>query len=211
MPKLSELGLDEAAAPMVDWDAPEAGQTPPPVYPGIYTLRFKMPEDVNDWFDSNEVEIVKGQPKKKFLVVNYIPDIIASHATREAAAVPVPNDPQTGLPLHLGPQRASFFKTDKMMISEGGELLRALGMRLNNISAEIEGALTQLNGRVTFMAEVGWKAYFKSNDVTVTTHPRGKKSGNLAWPRGADGKVEMLATNPSTGEKAYGYGIVAKI
>jgi hypothetical protein len=214
MPNLNQLGLDEGAAPQIDWDAPEAGQTPPPVYPGIYTLRFKMEEKTEDWFDANEVEMVKGNPatKRKFLVVNYLPDVIASHATRDAAAVPVPNDPTTNAPVHLGPQRASFFKSDKMMISEGGELLRALGVRLEgSMLAQIEPTLQQLNGRVSFMAEVGWRAYFKSTETTITTHPRGKKRGDLPWPRSADGTPELLATNPSTGEKVYGYAYVAKI
>lgn len=213
MPLLNQLGLDEGAAPKVDWDAPEAGQTPPPVYPGVYTLRFRMPEKMEDWFDSNEVEMVKNNPatKRKFLVLNYEVDVIASHATREAAAVPVPLDPATNAPIHLGPQRASFFKSDKMMISEGAELMRALGVRLDNILTEVEGAVQQLNGRVTFMAEVGWRAFFKSTTTTITTHPRGKKSGDLPWPRKADGVVELLATNPGTGEKAYGYANVAKI
>jgi hypothetical protein len=214
MPKLSDLGLDEGAAPQIDWDAPEAGQTPPPVYPGIYTLRFKMEEKPEDWFDMNEVEMVKGNPatKRKFLVVNYVPDVIASHATRDSEAQPVPLDAVTNAPIHLGPQRASFFKSERMMISEGGELLRALGVRLEgNMLQQIESTLQQINGRVSFMAEVGWRAYFKTTDTTVTTHPKGKKSGNLPWPRSADGKPELLATNPATGEKAYGYAVVAKI
>src|ERR1700722_16316110 len=129
MATLQELGLTEDSTPQFDYDAPEAGMSPPPVYPGIYTLLFKMPDDPKDWFDKNEVNMVKDNPatKKAFLVINYHPSVMLNHATRDAEGRPVPNDATTNLPIQLGPQRASFFKSDKMMISEAGELLRAIG------------------------------------------------------------------------------------
>ena len=212
MPDLQSLGLSEQAAPAVDYDAPEMGQQPPVAYPGIYTFLFKMPEDKGSWFDKQEVEMVKGNPgsKRAFLVVHAVPAIIAYHASRDAAGQPVPVDADSGQPPQLPPQRFSFFKSDRMQISQGGELLRALGMRLNNIFAEIEPALTQVDGRVTFMGELGWRAFFQSTGTTVSTHPR-KKKGEILWPRGADGQPELLAVNPATGEKAYGYPDIFKI
>ena len=55
------------------------------------------------------------------------------------------------------------------------------------------------------------RAYFKSTDTTVSTHPRGKKSGELTWARAADENWELMATNPSTGEKLYGYAEIANV
>ena len=213
MPRLDELHLDEGATPQFDWDAPEQGQQPPAVYPGLYTLLFKMPDEPADWFDTQDVEMVKGNPqtKRSFLVLNCRPLVIASHASRDAEGQPVPLDASSGQPIQLPPQRVSFFRNDRMMISRAGELLRALGIRLEgDISKQIEQALQQVNGRVNFMAEIGWRTYFKNGDVTVSTHNR-KKKGELPWPRTADGTPELLATNPKTNEKQYAYPEIMSI
>jgi hypothetical protein len=213
MPSLNELGLTEDSAPQVDWDAPEAGSAPPAVYPGIYTLQFKLPEDVKDWFETQTVNTVKNDPKTaaKFLVIRAVPAILQVHKDasgnplREAAGIPVPMDEVSGLHRQMPPQRISFFKNAKMPISRGGELLRAMGVRLEgSLLAQIEQTLQQLNGRATFVAELGWRAYFKSTDTTVSTHPR-KKAGELRWPKAADGNFELLAVNPQNGQKAFGY------
>ena len=217
MPNLSELGLDEGAAPQVDWNAPEAGQAPPPVYPGIYTLLFKMPDDVRDWFDVQESELVKGKPetRRKFLILKATPIVTHIHTDSEGqpsrAAEGRPVQTAEGEPIRLGPQRISFYKSDKMLISRGGELLRALGIRLDGpIVGQIEDALKAVNGRVNFLAEIGWRTYFKSTDTTVSTMPN-KKKGEIPWPRLADGKPELLATNPNSGEHMYGYAEIIKI
>lgn len=213
MPKLSELGLDEGAAPQIDWDAPEAGQQAPSVYPGTYTLRFKMPDDKDEWFDSMEAAAVKGNEssKRKWLVMRIVPLVVAAHANRDAEGQAVPVDAATGAAIQLPPQRISFFKSDKMQISQGGELLRALGVRLEgSMLAQIEQAASQLDGKVNFMAEIGWRTYFKDSDVTVSTNPR-KKRGEIPWPKTAEGLPELLAVNPQTGAKAFGYPEIMKI
>lgn len=211
---LNKLGLTEASAPEVDWDAPEGGKTPPSVYPGTYTLLFRLPEDPEEWFDSVDREVIKGNPqsKKKFLELTYVPDVVADSQGRAIAA-------EGGEPLKLGPQRVNTFMSAKMRINQMAELLRAMGVRLEgNFLAKgqsgktlIEEAVAQLDGKATFTAEIIWRAYFKSTDTTISTHPRGKKSGELLWPRGTDGQPELMATNTQTGEKAYGYAEVARV
>src|SRR6266576_562375 len=125
MPNLNELGLNEDAAPPIDWDAPEAGRTPPPVYPGLYTLRFRLPENTEDWFDGVEREVIRGNPasKRKFLELTYEPEVLADGQGRPLAA-------EDGSTLHLGPQRANTFMSAKMRIHALAELLRAMGVRL---------------------------------------------------------------------------------
>lgn len=214
MPNLNELGLNETAAPDFDWDAPEAGRVPPPIYPGLYTLRFRLPENTEDWFDGVERMVIPDNPasKRKFLELTYEPEVVADSQGRPLAA-------EDGSPLHLGPQRANTFMSPKMRIHALGELLRAMGVRLesnfmaveSNGKRVIENAVAKLNGQATFQAEVIWRAYFKSTSTTISSHPRGKKSGELLWPRGADGQPELMAKNPSTGETAYGYAEVARV
>lgn len=211
---LNKLGLTEESAPQVDWDAPEGGKTPPSVYPGLYTLLFRLPEDPEEWFDAVEREVMKGNPqsKKKFLELTYVPDVVANSQGQPVAA-------EGGEPLRLGPQRVNTFMSPKMRINQMAELLRAMGVRLEgNFMAQqpsgktlIEETVEQLDGKATFQAEIIWRAYFKSTDTTVSTHPRGKKSGELLWPRQADGSPELMAVNPQTGEKAYGYAEVSRV
>lgn len=211
MPELSSLGLNDDAAPQIDWDAPPPGMTPPPVTPGNWWLKFVMPEKHEDWFDGVErtQRDAQGKPiettKKKYLEVTIEPEIIADNQKR-----PVANE--DGSPIKLGPQRFNTFLSGKMRIHRLAELLRGCGVRLEgSIVNQIDEVCKQLNGQATFEAEIIWRTYFKSTDTTISTHPRGKKSGELPWPRQADGSWELMATNPATGEKAYGYAEIASI
>jgi len=199
---LSKLGLTEEAAPQVDWDAPEQGKVPPAVYPAEYLLRLVMPEDRDTWFEKVEVEVIKGKPESKrpFLKINYGANVVAN-----SQGVPMANE--DGTPISLPPQNVSTFMNPRMLIHRGAELLRAMGVRVEGSFLEqIEDVLAQLNAQgATFHAEVIWRCYFKSTGTTVSTHPRSKKSGELPWPRNAQNEWEMLAVNPMTGEKGYGY------
>src|SRR5438046_9839563 len=98
MPRLDELGLNEQSAPEFDWDAPEAGRVPPAVYPGLYTLRFRLPENTEDWFDGVEREVIKRNPasKRKFLELTYEPEVVADSQGRPLAA-------EDGSRVHVGP------------------------------------------------------------------------------------------------------------
>jgi len=207
MPELNSLGLTEDAAPQIDWDAPPPGMTPPPVVPGTWLLKLVMPENTEDWFDAVERNVIKDNPtsKRRFLEVTIEPEVVADSLNR-----PVANE--DGSPLKLGPQRFNTFMSPKMRIHRLGELLRGMGVRIEgSIKDQIGDVMKQLNGQATFTAEIIWRAYFKSTDTTVSTHPRGKKSGELLWPRAADGSWELMAKNPSTGESAYGYAEIANI
>jgi hypothetical protein len=205
MPDLASLGLTEDAFPTVDWDAPEAGKSPPPVYPGSYKLLFAMPEDKDNWFEVVEREVVKGQPKRKILEVTWQPKVIADAQGRPVA------DPDTGEQITLGPQRANTYLSPKMRIHSLAELLRAMGVSGIDIKTQLESTLVQLDGKgVIESAEIVWRTYFKSTQTTVSTAPR-KKAGELPWPRDAQGNPELMAVNPSTGEKAYGYAEVVRV
>lgn len=212
MPELNSLGLNEDAAPQVDWDAPEAGRQPPPVFPGTYTLKFRMPENPDDWFDAVERATQKddkGNPvessKKKFLELTCEPEVVADVENR-----PLAND--DGSPIKLGPQRFNTFLSPKMHIHQLAELLRSMGVRIEgSIKDQILKVCKKLDGTATFKAEIIWRAYFKSTGTTISTHPRSKKSGELLWPRDAQGVPEMLCKNPQTGETAYGYAEIARV
>lgn len=211
MPDLNSLGLNESSAPVVDWDAPEAGKTPPAAFPGRYLFLFKLPETSSDWFDKVEREVVKNQPtsKRTFLELTCTPGIVAA-ILPDGTQQPVFAEDQSMI--ILGPQRFNMYMSPKMRIHRLAELLRAMGVReeRNLLSKEengltvIENLVRALDGKAQFDAEGIWRAYFKSTDTTISTAPR-KKGGELAWPRDAQGNYELLATNPATGEKAYGY------
>src|SRR5258707_7718744 len=145
MPDLSDLNLTEESTPPVDFDAPEAGSVAPALSVGTYLFAFHMPKDSKDWFDAQEVEVVKGQPKKKFLKINYEAQAIGD---KDGNLFVAPED-GSELPT-LKFQNASFFKTEKMLISFGGELLRALGLRLTGAfnPQAIKEALMTVDGRV---------------------------------------------------------------
>src|ERR1700676_4442532 len=128
MPDISDLNLTEESVPQIDWDAPEAGKVAPAIGVGTYLFAFHMPKESKDWFDAQEVNVAPpGQPvnKKRFLKINYEPQVIGD---KDGTLYPEPTD-GAGLPI-LKFQNASFFKTEKMLISFGGELLRALGLRI---------------------------------------------------------------------------------
>lgn len=212
MPNLNELGLSDEAMPQVDWDAPEAGQTPPAVYPGVYRMEFRMPEDKSNWFDTKEVDVkgpdgkATGQ-KQKFLQINYTPKVLTT-----LRGDPVQVEGENPI---LPRQRADFWKSPKMLISRGAELLRGLGVRLEGpMLAQIEPTLEQLNGNATFEGEVIWRAYFKGTETTISTSPRkasGSRKAELSWPKEADGRPALLAIDPQTGEKLFGYPEIARI
>ena len=224
MPDLRSLGLTEEACPQVDWDSPEGGKTPPKVYPGEYILKFTMPEDKEDWFNVVERAIVKGgKEKKKFLEITYIPIAIAmfmQDKSGKVAVEPTPiADQETGEPIVLGSQRVNTWMSAKMTINRAAELIRSMGVRLdgnwlapsssNPAISVLEETLAQLNGQASFRAEVIWRAYFKSTELTFSSRPRGKEE--LPWPRNAQGELELMATNPATGEKAFAYAEVERV
>lgn len=210
MPDLSELNLTSESTPEVDFDAPEAGSIPPSLAVGTYLFAFHMPKETKDWFDVQEVNVApKGQQenKKKFLKVNYEPQAIGDKDGNLFAS------PEDGSPLPiLKFQNASFFKTDKMLISFGGELMRAVGLRLTGAfnPEVIKEAFASVDGRVNFYGEVKWEAYFKSDGTRFSTAPN-KKKGDLQWPKDQEGKYTLTVEHPTTGQKAFGRAIITRV
>lgn len=210
MPDLQSLGLNEEATPQGDWDAPEAGSFPPICNPGTYDFIFRLPEKQEDWFDVMEVQVEQGKPKQKFLVLCYEADIVGQ-VQPDGTAVPVaPNE--DGSQPRLRFQRSSFYKTPRMPLSMGQDLLRALNIRISGaLTPEaIRDAVAGVDGRARFRGEVTWRAYFKGTETTVSTAPR-KKKGDIPWPKDAQGQYLEMATNPSTGEKMYGQADINRV
>ena len=181
---ISDLNLVPEAVPEVDWNAPEAGSFPPAVTVGVHDFAFALADDP---FDTITVD------GKNFLQVLY------------SATTEVEGDERT-----LNFQRASTFLNDKMKaagMNHGvGDLLRALGFRIEGPlnGQKIQDALTEATAtRRHFRGEVAWRRYCKSCEQTVSTAPR-KKKGDVAWPRAADGKPELVVACPKCGDKGYG-------
>lgn len=210
MPNLQDLGLNEEATPQGDWDAPEAGSFPPVCFPGLYDFIFRLPEKQEDWFDVMEIQVEQGKPKQKFLVIQYEADIVGV-VKPDGQVEPVPPD-EAGAQPRLRFQRASFYKTPRMPLSMGQDLLRALNIRISGpmTPQAISDAVAQVDGRARFRGEVSWRAYFKGTETTVSTHPR-KKKGDLPWPKDQQGQFLEMATNPSTGEKMYGQADINRV
>jgi hypothetical protein len=214
MPDLSELmsELNEESLPSVDFDAPEAGSSPPSLGVGTYLFAFHMPKEKKDWFDIQKVNMnknVKGAPEKviNFLRINYEPQAIGD---KDGTLFAAPED-GTELPI-LKFQNASFYKNEKMLISFAGELLRAIGLRMTGafVPAAVEEALSTVDGRVNFFAEVKWEAYFKSDGTRFSTSPN-KRKGDLPWPKDQEGKFTLTVDNPTTGQKAFGKAIITRV
>jgi hypothetical protein len=209
MPKLDDLNLSADATPEVDWDAPESGNLPPALKPGEYLFLFKLSDNREDWFDAIEAKVGENPDKtpikRRFLVLQYTPVAVAN-----SGGTPIANE--DGTPITLPKQRSSFYKSDKMLISQGAELLRCLGIKITGAMtpAAVEQAVQQVDGRVQFNGQLGWRTFFRDTETTVSTFPRRKK-GELAWPQNGDRTYQDMAVDPSTGQKAYGYPEIYRV
>ena len=190
-PDINDLGLPPEEIAAIDYDAPEPGQFPAMVYPGTYQFTFKLAEDP---FDAVEIE------GKKYLQVVY-------SATATVRAEDTPGGEPGGDPVEvsLNYQRVNAYKHPKMSNSSLGDLIRALGLKLQGALTPqlIANTLKEVDGRAQFTGEVGWRAYCKSDEHTISTNPR-KKKGDTPWPRTADGKPELQAQCPKCKQKMYG-------
>lgn len=167
----------------IDYNAPEPGSFPPSVEPGTYKLIFKLAD--KDPFSMGPIPDPGGA---MCLKVKIAPEVITDGGATKRIAF----------------QNISTFKTPKMPNSSVADLLRALDIRLDRATvANIRDVLIAASGQKSFRAQVGWEAYFKDTQTSVSTAPR-KSRGDLPWPKNAEGKFEMMATNPATAEKAFG-------
>lgn len=210
MPDIQDIlqGLGDDPVPQMDWNAPEQGSMPPPVRPGLYEFIFRLPEDESTMFDTIEVNVAaEGQPAKKvkFPQIVFEADVVA-----DGQGNPIPQDEAGNYP-RLRFQRASCYIPPKMTTHQCGELLRSMGFMLNTppgagwpaFLEAVKECLTAANGKRRFKGEVGWRAYFKSTETTVSTYPS-KKRGHIRWPQGANKEYLDKATNPTNGETMYG-------
>lgn len=178
--------LDAEPEVEIDYEAPESGSFPPEVYPGRHAFIFKL--DAETPFDKI---VVDGKP---YLNVNATHSIIT------------PEKPE-GVDVRF--QRASFYKHPKMGNSDGGELLRCIGVKpASNKPSDIVLALKQADGRARGEAVYGWEAYSKDTQEVISTNARKKARKNgktdIPWPKGADGKYEPVVRFPESGDSAYG-------
>lgn len=179
--------LDAEPEVEIDYSAPESGAFPPQIYPGRYRFVFQLAEQ--DPFGKIEVE---GKP---YLNVVF------------TALVQAPDKTE---PVKVNFCRASFYKHPKMTNSDGGELLRCLGIKPEGMKpSDIVAALKQADGRASGEAVFGWEAYSKDTKEVISTNARKKPrkdSGktDIPWPKGADGKYEQVVKFPESGDSVYG-------
>ena len=175
----------QAEIEAVDWDAPEAGQFPPRIAPGIYDFLFSL-EDQNP-FDA--VEIPKGSGNLS-LQMGYKAEIVDSAHVNGSAVT-------------LRFQRVSSYKSEKMPISAMNDLVRNLGERLSAHPEwqDYTDLFQRLSGTSRGRAEVGWRRYCKACNITVSTHPR---KGDVKWPRDAANKPVQIVACPGCSDKGYG-------
>jgi hypothetical protein len=168
----------------VDWDAPEAGQFPPRVAPGIYDFVFHL-EDQNP-FDAVEIPKASGHLE---LQMGYKADVIDPHSA---------NGPVT-----LRFQRVSTYKSEKMPISAMNDLVRNIGQRLSAHPEwqDYTDLFQAQSGRARGRGEVGWRRYCKACNITVSTHPR---KGDVKWPRDGANKPVLIVPCPGCNDKGYG-------
>lgn len=198
MPDISDLQLPDEPVPEIDYAAPDTGAFPPMVKPGMYEFLFHLPESTSDQFDKVEIKPPTLAPGV-YLQVNH-----EAEALRDSQGNAVPATSSGDQP-KLRFQRVSTYKHPKMPNSSFGDLVRALGLHIDGplTPTTIASTLRSIDGRSTYIGEVGWRSYCKSCDQTVSTHPR-KKKGDAAWPRNAEGGYEEMVACPKCGQKSYG-------
>lgn len=201
MADLESLGLQAEEAVEVDWSAPEAGQFPPKLWPGDYPLTFNL--DTQSPFGAVERTVDDSGAKQKFLEVTWTGKI--GKAVAGLGVVDQENAPEE---IELRFLRTNFYKHPKMQISDGDDLIRHLGQRLEGAvtNAARAQALEIADGRAMVMTEIGWSRYCKpcsdaGRDAVVTTY---KRKGATMWPRDGQGKLELVAACPGCGQKGYG-------
>jgi hypothetical protein len=188
---IDELNLTDDVIGEVDYDAPEPGSFPPRVKPGIYDFKFELEDD--EPFGTTTWE----KDGKHFFEI------------RHKATITVTKADGTQEDVTLRFCRANFFQNPAMkdagINSSGGELLRSLGIVIKGSLSRsvLEQSLREADGRSHGRCSVGWRVKFDGSDVVVSTSPR-KKKGEVKWPKDKDGNFLPMATDPKSGQKAYG-------
>jgi len=194
---LGNLSPEEAVE--IDWNAPEAGQFPPAVPPGVYKFVFKLRDDKP--FD--EITINKGQSNQTKHLSVIFDATVTARVTKDGTQV-LP-EPKT-----LTYQRVNAYKHEKMKISSADELARSLGLRYDNNSRARVEAFQGVSGRAVGEGEVAWRFTDRVTGTTYSTSPRtrkntvkGIKEKDQPWPTNTDG-TRVDTVPDSTGRKQYG-------
>ncbi len=182
--------------PEVDYNAPEMGSFAPLLYPGTYPFIFNLPEQSDQQFT---VKLVKGA---NHFEVNFIAAIPVHEVKPEQfVASKLPEDREY---INVTFQRANTYRSEKMVNSFLGELLRSIKVVVTPLTPQnIVNQLRAASGKVRGLAEFKWRVYCKNCSVEISTAPR-KKQGDVPWSKGSDGKFELQAHCPSCGTGYYG-------
>jgi len=190
---MTEANIDELNDDLlgeVDYDAPEPGSFPPRIQPGIYDFKFELEDE-------------------PFGQTSWEKDGKTFYEVRHKATITVTKEDGSREDITLRFIRANFFYNDAMkkagMNSSAGDLLRSLGIVIKGgISRSVlEQSLREADGRSHGRASFGWRVKFDGTKTVVSTAPR-KKKGEVAWPKDNQGNFLPMATDPKSGQKAYG-------
>jgi len=184
--------LSQESVPIeFDWDAPEAGQFPPAVQPGIYSFVPTLREDAG--VGGFDITTIDGH---KYLSAVLDLDVV------------VPGKDNVKVTY----QRVNTYKHEKVAISSMGELLRSLGAHTQlperPTDADITRVLQAASGRAMGKGEAAWRMYCKVHQLTISTAPRKRKGvKDTPWPKDEKGALELAVKCPSCNEtvpKAFG-------
>ena len=198
MPDINELGLPPEAVGDIDYNAPEPGAFPPQLKPGRYCFVFHLgplaEAPANDYYDTVEIEDPPASGfKKKYMQVFH-------HATTTVQVNGADTQEVT-----LNYQRVNFYKHPKMTNSSAGDLIRAMGLHVDGplTPPAIDGLFRSVDGRRSYDADVVWRMFCKTCNVTVSTAPR-KKKGDIPWPKpDASGNLPEMVACPQCHQRQY--------
>lgn len=187
---IDELNLQPGEYIEINYDAPEPGSSfPPRLKPGAYDFKFELEDE-------------------PFGRTSWEKDGHNFFEVRHRAIITRTNQDGSQEDVTIRFIRANTFQNDAMrkaqMNASIGELMRSLNIHLDNPihTPVIEDSLRAADGRAYGRMMIGWRAQLPSG-VIYSTHPR-KKKGEVAWPKDDKGMYELMVTDPSTGQKAYG-------
>ncbi len=198
-PTVNALADDDIGS--IDWDAPESrggtGGYTPQVYPGIHNFLFALEDEKP--FETRTYTVAKGTPQQQD-----VKDFTVNHKGTVSYINGSGDQKESVIRFNQVGFRRTPKMIEKRMNSRGGELLRTLGIHLDEPSqAAVEQALREADGRVMGRGVVNWEAYCKDDKQVVSTNANTKR-GDARWPKGADGKYVSEVTCPKCGAALAG-------
>ena len=187
---IDELRLQDDLIPEINYAAPEPGQYPPRLKPGIYDFLFSLEDDPfgkTTW----------KKDGKDFFEVRHKATIThnGAHGTPEE--------------VQLRYIRANSYLSEGMKEAQAnhslGNLIRSLGIELPHralAQAEIEEALRQADGRAHGKLALGWRAVLPGTETVVATNAKNSK-GETKWPKTGN-EFDLTVMDPKSGTTVYG-------